>query len=103
MFPGYPDLIGRKQAFVASGFGPTSSSQTVGDPLTLPGYETYIDCILEVPLDPTGTYFAQSQASFVGPRATWALFYYTAAGSKVTNGTNLSTYQFIVTGYSTGT
>ena len=91
--PGYPDLIGRRQAYVGYGSGPSSYSQTTGDVLIVPGYERYIDCILEATQDPTGTYYAVARPSVVGPRATWVLHWFNASNSvEVTNGTNLSTY-----------
>jgi hypothetical protein len=100
--PGYPDLLGRRAAFVGYGAGPVSyvagGSGTAGDPVSIPG--KYIDVVLECPEDPTGTYFAVGRPSAVGPRATWYLRYFVSAtGLEVANGTNLSTYNFVVSGF----
>lgn len=100
LFKGYPDLIGRRQAFCGSGAGPISYNSTTGDPISVPGYERYVDIVLEVPQDPTGTYYAVARPSIAGARATWSLFYYAASNSAaVGNATNLSTFNFTVAGF----
>ena len=107
-FSGYPDLIGRRQAFVGVFQGPASYSATAsatqitggGDTLIIPGYEKYIDSISEISIDPTGTYFGIGLPSIAGPRPTWKIFYFNAAtGAVITAQTNLSTYNFIVSGF----
>jgi hypothetical protein len=91
--PGYPDLIGRRQVYVGYGAGPASYSQTTGDVLIVPGYEKYIDCILEAAQDPTGTYYAVGRPNAVGFRATWSLHWFNCSNSvEVANATNLSTF-----------
>lgn len=99
MFPGYPDLVGRRQIFVAYGVGPAVYNQTTGDVISL-AYERYIDCIDEVPQDPTGTYYAVARPSFAGPRATWALHYYptNSATEVANNSTALAAINFVVSG-----
>lgn len=106
LFPGYPDLMGRRMAFVGYGPAPTTYSNnatTGGDTLFVPGYDSYIDCVLEIPLDPTGTAFGVAQPSIAGPRATWKIFYYTAAGAQVTTASQLTGLNFIVSGFLAGT
>jgi hypothetical protein len=104
-FPGYPDLMGRKQAFVGFGLGPAVYNSTTGDPIVLPGYETYVDVVLEVPIDPTGTYYGVAQPSFNGPRATWGIHYFAKlTGTEVANAsTALAAISFIVSGFASGT
>jgi hypothetical protein len=114
MLPGYPDLMGRRAAFTAYGSPATTYTASAGPPLTggdtitLPGYENYIDCILEVPFDTTGRVYGVAQPSSIGPRATWNVFYYTAAGvlvpsyagNLIFNGVPLI---FVVSGFMVGT
>ena len=98
LLPGYPDLIGRRAAFVGYGAGPASYSQTTGDPISIPG--KYIDIVLEAAQDPTGSYFAIARPSFNGPRATWTLHWYNSSNStEVSNATNLSTYSLMIGGF----
>jgi hypothetical protein len=98
MFPGYPDLIGRRAAFVGYGPGPVSYTAAVGDVITIPG--KYIDSIGEVSLDSTGTYYGVAKPSFAGPRATWTIYYYTAStGAPLTGPTNLSAINFVISGF----
>ena len=99
LFPGYPDLMGRRQAFVGYGAAPTTYSSSVGDQIVIPGYEKYIDCILEIPLDSTGTAYGVAKPSFAGPRATWNIIYYTAAGALVTTASQLAGLNFVVSGF----
>lgn len=100
LLKGYPDLIGRRQAFCGTGTGPAIYNATTGDPVIVPGYERYIDIVLEVPQDPTGTYYAVARPSLAGARATWSLFYYNASNSTaVGNATNLSAVSFVIAGF----
>lgn len=93
LLKGYPDLIGRRQAMVGYGSGPASYSQTTGDVISIPGYERYIDSVLSISQDPTGTYIGQARPSAVGARATWSIHWYVVAtGVEVANGVNLSAY-----------
>ena len=99
LLKGYPDLIGRRQAFVGYGAGPASYSQTTGDVLAGPGYDKYYDIVNDTPQDPTGTYFAKARPSAVGPRATWSLHWFVVStGAEVANDVNLSTYNLQVGG-----
>ena len=100
LLKGYPDLIGRRMAFCGYGTGPTSYNSTTGDTITIPGYERYIDIVLEAAEDPTGTYYAVARPSAVGARATWSLFWFTASNSTpVSNATNLSAYSLQIAGF----
>lgn len=100
MLKGYPDLIGRRQAFVGTAVGPASYNATAGDVVAAPGYERYIDSILDVSQDPTGTYNGQARPSVAGGRATWTVHYYlVSSGAEVGNGVNLSAFNFTVAGF----
>ena len=99
LLKGYPDLIGRRQAFVGSGAGPASYNQTTGDVLSVPGYGKYIDIVNDTPQDPTGTYYAKARPSAVGPRATWSLHWFVVStNAEVGNTVNLSAYSLQVGG-----
>ncbi len=111
LLSGYPDLMGRRMAFCGTGSCPSTYTAaagpplTGGDTLTIAGYETYIDCVLEIPIDPTGYYYAIAQPSFNGPRATWKLFYYNAAtGALITTApATLTGTTFLISGFIVGT
>lgn len=91
LLSGYPDMIGRRRAFVGYGAGPSSYSQTTGDVVQPLGYDTYFDIVNNTPQDPTGTYYAEARPSAVGPRATWSLHWIVVAtGAEVANSTDLS-------------
>lgn len=99
LLKGYPDMIGRRRTFCGYGAGPSSYSQTTGDPVSVIGYETYFDIVHDTPQDPTGTYYAQARPSAVGPRATWSLHWFVVStGAEVANAVNLSTYSLQVDG-----
>jgi hypothetical protein len=99
LLKGYPDLIGRRQAFCGFGTGPASYSQTTGDVVASPAYERYFDTIHNTPQDPTGTYYAQARPAAVGPRAAWSLHWIVVAtGLEVANAVNLSTFSLQVDG-----
>jgi len=94
--PLYPDFVGRRAIFVGNGAGPVSSSNTVGDPITLALPNYYIDAILDG-ASTDGTTFMQAFPNAVGPRATWTAFYYSASGPTAPlNATNLSGKTFVV-------
>jgi len=100
LLKGYPDLVGRRQIFCGYGTGPNSYSQTTGDVLSIPGYERYIDIVLEAAQDPTGTYFAVARPSAVGARAVWSLHWFLCSNaSEVGNGVNLATFSLQVAGF----
>jgi hypothetical protein len=94
----YPDYVGRRSIFVGSGPGPAVSSRTVGDPVSLALSSWYIDSVLSgASID--GLYYIQAFPSQIGPRGTWNLFYFTAAGAQVTNATNLSGSTFVISAF----
>jgi hypothetical protein len=99
LLPGYPDLIGRRAAFVGYGIGPAVYNSTTGDVISIPG--KYIDIVLEVPQDPTGAYYAVARPSFAGPRASWALHYYSTSSATelANNSTALAALNFVVSGF----
>ena len=98
LLKGYPDFVGKRATFVGWGNGPASYSQTTGDVVRLPQPNYYIDAISSGTNTVSGTYFVRAQSSGVGPRMTWALFWYLAAGGPVANGTNLSAEQIQIGG-----
>src|ERR1700677_4545758 len=100
LLKGYLDRTGRRTHFCGYGTGPSSYSQTTGDALTIPGYETYIDDVFPTAQDPTGTYYAQPRPSAVGARSTWSLHWFVVAtGAEVANAVNLSTYSLQVSAF----
>jgi hypothetical protein len=70
--PGYPDLIGRRFAWVGYGNGP-SSYAVGGDQLFLPGYNNYIDAVFGPSYSVSGNYQVTPIPSNVGSRKTWSL------------------------------
>lgn len=101
LLKGYPDLIGRRQAFCGTGTGPAIYNATTGDPVIVPGYERYIDIVLEVPQDPTGAFYAVARPTLAGARASWALHYFIASTSVevANNSTSLAAINFVVAGF----
>ena len=93
LLKGYPDMVGRRRIFAGYGNGPATTSSTVGDPIIIPGYETYID-IAWGGRSVSGTYYCIAQPSGVGARQTWSLFYYNASTGAVITGTSLAAEQF---------
>lgn len=110
MFPDWPNLVGRKQAFVGSGVGP-ASYVSGGDTVVLTGYNTYIDSITGQSVTVSNNYVLQYQPSIAGPRATWKAKWLYAigntvggtAGNEVTAATNLSGESVVVSGFASGT
>lgn len=110
LFPDWPNLVGRKQAFVGSGTGP-ASYVSGGDPVTLTGYATYIDAISGNSVSVSNNYVLQFQPSIAGLRATWKAKWLYAigntvggtAGNEVTAATNLSSESVVVSGFASGT
>lgn len=99
LYKGYPDKIGRRQAFCGTGTGPTSYSQTTKDPLSIPTFQNYID-VVHGGISVSGTYTVQALPSGPGPRATWKLRWVVfATGAEVANGVNLSAETVILGGY----
>jgi hypothetical protein len=90
LLKGYPDLIGRRLAFVGYGTGPASYSQTTADPVTIPAFQNYIDFV-QGDLTVSGTYYVRATPAAVGARASWKLrWYVTSTNAEVGNGVNLS-------------
>jgi hypothetical protein len=97
---GYPDYVGKRFIFASNYTGPKSYA-TGGDPVTLPGFQNYIDSIENsAGLSVSGTYIFRAIPSAPGPRATWKLKWYTAAApqTEVSAATDLSAETFIVSG-----
>lgn len=98
LLKGYPDMVGRRRIFCGYGNGPTSYA-TIGDPVIIPGYETYIDCV-QGGNTVSGTYTIDARPSGVGARQTWYLVWTVAAtGAAVGAGTNLSAEQVQISAF----
>ncbi len=95
---GYPDLIGKRYAFVGSGVGPTSYNTSTKDAIALPALNNYIDMMF-TGVTVSGTYRVVPKPSGIGPRPTWVLVWYTQAGVEVTNAVNLSAEKVILGGF----
>jgi hypothetical protein len=102
---GYPDWIGKRQAFCGYGSGPASylGGATAGDPVTIPITSHYIDEIESSGvLSTDGTYIAFAYPAGVGARQQWYLRYFAfttaGVGAEATNTTNLSTKNFQISG-----
>ena len=110
---GYPDYIGKRQAWVGTGNGPASytGGNSPTDTLVIDRYQFYVDAITEISISASGTYYAMAQPSVIpiatasqgslpNPRATWSIRYFTTTnGAEVNNGTNLSAEKFTVSGF----
>ena len=101
LFKGYPDYIGKRLAFCGQYVGPTSYV-TGGDPISLPGFQNYIDSIEGGVVSVSGTYVVSAipSSSGVGSRPTWKLKWstYAAPQTEVAAATNLSGESFIISG-----
>lgn len=103
MSPDWPNLLGRKQAFVGTGTGP-AAYVTGGDVVTLTGYNSYIDYLISGSVSVSGTYYLRCIPSGAGPRATWkAIWIAISTGLEPTAGTNLSAEVVDVAGFASGT
>ncbi len=99
LYKGYPDYIGRRQAWAGSGVGPASYSQTTGDVLQLTGFQQYVDSV-NGSMSVSGTYFVRAKPSNAGPRQAWSLHWYTASsGAEVSNAVNLSGETVVLSGF----
>ncbi len=85
LLKGYPDLIGRRQAWSGYGNGP-ASYVTGGDPITLPGYKTNIDSIGGGVSSVSGNYTVVPIPSSIGPRPTWKLKWLYAGNQQGVDG-----------------
>lgn len=100
---GYPDVIGKRFAFVGNGAGPSSYVQVTtadgGDPLTLPGFQNYIDWA-GVGVSVSRTYIAYPIPVLVGSRQLWRLKWCTASnGTEVSAATDLSAERVQIGGF----
>ncbi len=85
LLPGYPDLIGRRFAWVANGNGPASYVQG-GDPTQLPTSHTYIDTITSDVPSISGNYTVIAAQSYAGQRPTWKIKWIYAGGQLGVDG-----------------
>ncbi len=98
LLKGYPDMVGRRRIFCGYGNGPASYVQT-GDPLIVPGYETYIDGV-QGAVTVSGTYKVEARPSGVGARQSWFLIWsVVATGAQVAGAVNLSAEQVQITAF----
>lgn len=98
LLKGYPDLMGRRRAFAGYGNGP-SSYPSGGDPLVLPGYESYLDAVFGG-VSVSGTYFVASRPAGVGPRQAWYVKWFASStGAEVSPGTDLSAESIQIGGF----
>jgi hypothetical protein len=72
LLKGYPDFIGKRQAWAGYGNGP-SSYVAGGDPIVLPQYGGYIDAVFGPVYSVSGNYLVTPIPSGAGPRQTWKL------------------------------
>jgi hypothetical protein len=98
-FPGYPDFIGKRFAFVCKATGPKSYS-TSGHKVYLPGFQHYIDSIPLYAQSISGTYYAKITPSIAGPRAVWTAHWYAVSGgAEVSAAVDLSGETMIIQGF----
>ncbi len=96
---GYPDLIGKREAFVAAAIGPTSYLTATKDAVAFPVFQGYIDAINPASTV-SGTYLVLFVPSGTGARPTWKAVWYTASGmTEVSNAVNLSAEKVQVSGF----
>lgn len=103
MYPDWPNLLGRKQAFVGTGSGP-ASYVAGGDPVTLAGYNSYLDYLISGSVSVSGTYYLRCIPNATGPRATWkAIWISISTGLEPAAATNLSAEVVDIAGFASGT
>lgn len=98
LLKGYPDLIGRRQAICGYGNGPSGYVAGTNDPVTIPGYERYIDALFGGVISTDGSTVALARPSGSGARQTWNLQYYVASSMAQASG-DLSGKTFQIAGY----
>jgi hypothetical protein len=99
LLTGYPDNVGRRHIWCGYGSGPASYHQTTKDPITVPRFQFFIDCLFPA-VSKSGTYLVYGIASGVGARQEWKLKWVTASsGAEVANGTNLSNEEVQLGGF----
>ena|SRR6516162_5399103 len=112
LFHGYPDNIGKRQAWAGTGNGPASytGGNSPTDTIIIDRFQFYIDSVSEISISASGTYYAiaqpgtvpiatAGQSSLNNPRSTWFIRYFTTAtGAEVGNSTNLSAEKFTLSG-----
>jgi len=89
LLKGYPDFIGKRQAWAGYGNGPASYVQG-GDPLILPQYGAYLDTIDSSSLSVSQNYSVVGLPSGVGPRKSWKLKWLYAGGQIGVNSFSVS-------------
>jgi hypothetical protein len=95
---GFADVFGGKLFNTIDYSGPTAYNNT-GNPATsgdsldpkMFGFNNTIESIFQASLDQTGTYYAFEQPVNSAVTA-WRLRWFTASGTEVANGVNLSNY-----------
>lgn len=105
------NLLGRKQQFTAVASGNPASYVQGGDPVSFPGYSSYIDYLISGSVTVSGNYVVLFVPSATGPRATWkAVWAYApgnavggTAGAQIAAGVNLSAEVLDVAGFASGT
>lgn len=96
---GYPDYMGKRYAFVGFGNGPKSYA-TGGDPVTLPGFQQYIDLLMSGGFSVSKTYYVDAVQAAVGPRQVWRLIWTVAAtDAEVAAAVDLSAESIQVGGF----
>lgn len=97
---GYPDLIGKREAWVGYAAGPKSYSQTTKDAVNFPVFQGYVDAINPA-YSVSGTYLVLFKPSGTGARPTWKAVWYTASGmTEVTTAVDLSGEKVQISGNS---
>lgn len=96
---GYPDYMGKRYAFVGFGNGP-KSYVTGGDPITLPGFQQYIDLLMSGGFAVSKTYYVDAVQAAVGARQVWKLIWTVAAtDAEVAAAVDLSAESIQVGGF----
>jgi hypothetical protein len=80
---GYPDRVGKRFNFAGDYTGP-ALYVTGGDPISLPGFQNYIDA-LQGDYSTDGTYYLKFVNSGIGPRATWKAKWIVSATNNEAN------------------
>jgi hypothetical protein len=103
LFHGYPDRVGKRSIWAGTGNGPasyTGGNSPTDQVLLNAGLQFYIDCVTEVTISQSGTYYAVGQPTTAGIRSNWFLRYFTTTnGAEVGNSTNLSAEKFVLSGF----
>lgn len=99
LLKGYPDLIGKREAFVGFGSGPSSYLQSTGDPLVSPKFQFFFDAVFSA-MSVSKTYYVRFYPSGTGARQTWiAKWYVVATGAETADAVNLSAEKVQIGGF----